>query len=177
MTNWNTSIEPSVPSQIRPDPIGRFRATVRPLTVALRWQCSSRLALPERPTRGPPVRRRQRGPWGACPEGRRWSSTNRSARCASGSRACRYASSLAASTSIAATFARRWCRPSRRHTRSRLGRRRCSELPSQGFLLLRTRDESLTELTLLLRPLPTLGAFVSAMAELGAPPALDAGNG
>ncbi len=54
---------------------------------------------------------------------------------------------------------------------------RVRELPSQGFLLLRTRGEYLRELTLLLRPLPALGAFVSAMAELGAQPALDAGNG
>ncbi len=54
---------------------------------------------------------------------------------------------------------------------------RVQDLPSQGFLLLRTRNEYLTELSLLLRPLPALGAFVSAMAELGAQPALDAGNG
>ncbi len=54
---------------------------------------------------------------------------------------------------------------------------RAREVPAQGFLLLRTRGEYVSELTLLLRPLSALGAFVSAMAELGAQPALDAGKG
>ncbi|HEX2274784.1 MAG TPA: nuclear transport factor 2 family protein [Acidimicrobiales bacterium] len=53
---------------------------------------------------------------------------------------------------------------------------RVRELPSQGFMLLRTRGEHIRELTVLLRPLAALGAFVSAMAELGAQPALDARN-
>ena len=53
---------------------------------------------------------------------------------------------------------------------------RVAELPSQGFLLLRTRTGYITELTLLVRPLAALRAFVSAMAELGAQPALDARN-
>ena len=52
---------------------------------------------------------------------------------------------------------------------------RVQELPSQGFMLLRIEGERITELTLLLRPLAALGAFVSAMAALGAQPALDAG--
>ena len=54
---------------------------------------------------------------------------------------------------------------------------RVRELPSQGFILLRTNGEHISELTLLLRPLAALRAFVSAMGELGAQPALDAGNG
>ncbi len=54
---------------------------------------------------------------------------------------------------------------------------RVRELPSQGFMLLRTEGERITELTLLLRPLAALRAFVSAMAALGAQPALDAGAG
>ncbi len=54
---------------------------------------------------------------------------------------------------------------------------RVRELPSQGFILLRMRGEHISELTVLLRPLASLGAFVSAMAELGAQPALDAGDG
>lgn len=45
---------------------------------------------------------------------------------------------------------------------------------SQGFIMVRTVDDHIGELTLLLRPLPALHAFVSAMAELGAKPALDA---
>ncbi len=51
------------------------------------------------------------------------------------------------------------------------------KLPSQGFILLRMRGECISELTLLLRPLAALRAFVSGMADLGAQPALDAGNG
>lgn len=51
---------------------------------------------------------------------------------------------------------------------------RIRELPSQGFILLRMRGGHISELTLLLRPLAALSAFVSAMAELGAQPALDA---
>ena len=51
------------------------------------------------------------------------------------------------------------------------------ELLSQGVILLRSRGEHISELTLLLRPLAALKAFVSAMAELGAEPALDAANG
>ncbi len=54
---------------------------------------------------------------------------------------------------------------------------RVRDLPSQGFMLLRARDAHISELTLLLRPLAALRAFVSAMADLGAQPALDAGNG
>jgi len=50
------------------------------------------------------------------------------------------------------------------------------ELPSQGFILLRITGGYISELTLLLRPLPALRAFVSGMAELGAQPALDAGE-
>lgn len=51
---------------------------------------------------------------------------------------------------------------------------RVGEEPAQGFLLLRTKGDHLAEITLLLRPLPALRAFVSAMADLGAKPALDA---
>ena len=46
--------------------------------------------------------------------------------------------------------------------------------PSQGFILVRTNNDQIGELTLLLRPLSALQAFVSRMAELGAQPALDA---
>lgn len=52
---------------------------------------------------------------------------------------------------------------------------RVRDLPAQGFMLLRAEGECITELTLLLRPLAALSAFVSAMAALGAQPALDAG--
>lgn len=51
---------------------------------------------------------------------------------------------------------------------------RVGEQPSQGFILVRTKEDHIGELTLLLRPLPALRAFVSRMAELGAQPALDA---
>jgi hypothetical protein len=51
---------------------------------------------------------------------------------------------------------------------------RIGEEPAQGFVLLRTRGDHVGEITLLLRPLPALRAFVSAMADLGAKPALDA---
>ena len=54
---------------------------------------------------------------------------------------------------------------------------RVRDLLAQGFMLLRTEDDCITELTLLLRPLAALRAFVSAMAALGAQPALDAGAG
>lgn len=54
---------------------------------------------------------------------------------------------------------------------------RVGELPSQGFILLRTRGDQVSEITLLLRPLPALRAFVSRMGELGAQPALDAREG
>ena len=54
---------------------------------------------------------------------------------------------------------------------------RVRELPCQGFVLLRTSGEYIQQLALLLRPLPALRAFVSAIAELGAQPALDAGDG
>jgi hypothetical protein len=45
---------------------------------------------------------------------------------------------------------------------------------AQGVFLVRTKDDHIGEITLLLRPLPALQAFVSRMAELGAQPALDA---
>lgn len=51
------------------------------------------------------------------------------------------------------------------------------ELPAQGFVLLHTGGECVTELTLLVRPLAALSAFVSAMAKLGVQPALDTGDG
>lgn len=54
---------------------------------------------------------------------------------------------------------------------------RVTGLPAQGFVLLRTTGERVSEITLLLRPLPALRAFVDRMAELGARPALDAGEG
>ncbi len=50
------------------------------------------------------------------------------------------------------------------------------ERPSQGVILLRMSGEHISELTLPLRPLAALRAFASAMAELGAQPAVDAGN-
>jgi hypothetical protein len=49
--------------------------------------------------------------------------------------------------------------------------------PAQGVVLLRTRGEQVSEITLVLRPLPALRAFVTRMGELGAKPALDAGYG
>ena len=54
---------------------------------------------------------------------------------------------------------------------------RVGELPAQGVVLLRAKGERVSEITLLLRPLPTLRAFVTRMGELGAKPALDAGKG
>ncbi len=54
---------------------------------------------------------------------------------------------------------------------------RVGDLPAQGFVLLRTRGEQVSEITLLLRPLPALRAFVTRMGELGARPARDAGRG
>ena len=54
---------------------------------------------------------------------------------------------------------------------------RVGQLPSQGFILLRTTDTQVSDITLFLRPLPALRAFVSRMAELGAQPALDAREG
>lgn len=47
-------------------------------------------------------------------------------------------------------------------------------LPAQGFVMLRARDNRVSEITLLIRPLPALRAFVTRMGELGAQPALDA---
>ncbi len=54
---------------------------------------------------------------------------------------------------------------------------RVGALPAQAFILLRTAGDHVTEITLLLRPLPALRAFVSFMGELGARPALDAREG
>ncbi len=47
---------------------------------------------------------------------------------------------------------------------------RVGELPAQGFVLLRTKSQQVSEITLLLRPLPALRAFVTRMGELGAQP-------
>lgn len=46
--------------------------------------------------------------------------------------------------------------------------------PVQGVVLLRTRGDRVSEVTLMLRPLAALRAFVARMAELGAKPAVDA---
>ena len=46
--------------------------------------------------------------------------------------------------------------------------------PAQGVVMLRTKDNRVTEITLLIRPLPALRAFVTRMGELGAQPAIDA---
>lgn len=54
---------------------------------------------------------------------------------------------------------------------------RVGDLPAQGIVLLRARGDQVREITLLLRPLPALRAFVTRMGELGARPALDAGKG
>lgn len=54
---------------------------------------------------------------------------------------------------------------------------RVGDLPAQGVVLLRARGDKVSEITLLLRPLPALRAFVTRMGELGARPALDAGKG
>lgn len=53
---------------------------------------------------------------------------------------------------------------------------RVGDQAAQGFVLLRTEGEQVREITLLLRPLPALRAFVTRMGELGAQPALDAGK-
>ena len=53
---------------------------------------------------------------------------------------------------------------------------RIGDEPAQGVVLLRTRAEQVSEITLVLRPLPALRAFVDRMGELGAKPALDAGD-
>jgi len=54
---------------------------------------------------------------------------------------------------------------------------RISGLPAQGFVLARVDERGrVREVTLLLRPLPALRAFVTRMGELGARPALDAGR-
>ncbi len=45
---------------------------------------------------------------------------------------------------------------------------------AQGVVLLRAEGEQVREITLLIRPMPALRAFVTRMAELGAKPALDA---
>lgn len=46
---------------------------------------------------------------------------------------------------------------------------------AQGVVLLRAEGERVSEITLLVRPMAALRAFVTRMAELGAKPALDAG--
>ncbi len=51
---------------------------------------------------------------------------------------------------------------------------RIGGLPAQGIVMLRSKDNRVTELTLLIRPLAALRAFVTRMGELGAQPALDA---
>ena len=51
---------------------------------------------------------------------------------------------------------------------------RIGELPAQGVVMLRTQNNRVAEITLLIRPLPALRAFVTRMGELGAQPALDA---
>ncbi len=54
---------------------------------------------------------------------------------------------------------------------------RVGDQRAQGFVLLRTKGEKISEITLLLRPLPALRAFVTRMGELGAQPAIDARKG
>ncbi len=54
---------------------------------------------------------------------------------------------------------------------------RVGDQRAQGFVLLRTNGEQVSEITLLLRPLPALRAFVTRMGELGARPAIDARKG
>ena len=51
---------------------------------------------------------------------------------------------------------------------------RIGGLPAQGVVMLRAQDSGVSEITLLIRPLPALRAFVTRMGELGAQPALDA---
>jgi hypothetical protein len=46
---------------------------------------------------------------------------------------------------------------------------------AQGVVLMRAEGERVSEITLLVRPMAALKAFVTRMAELGAKPALDAG--
>ena len=46
--------------------------------------------------------------------------------------------------------------------------------PAQGVVMLRAKGNRVAEITLLIRPLPALRAFVTRMGELGAQPALDA---
>lgn len=46
---------------------------------------------------------------------------------------------------------------------------------AQGVVLVRAKGERVSEITLLVRPMAALKAFVTRMAELGAKPALDAG--
>ena len=46
--------------------------------------------------------------------------------------------------------------------------------PAQGVVMLRTKDNRVAEITLLIRPLPALRDFVTRMGELGAQPAIDA---
>lgn len=47
---------------------------------------------------------------------------------------------------------------------------------AQGVVVLRAEGEQVSEITLLIRPMAALKAFVTRMAELGARPALDAGQ-
>lgn len=48
-----------------------------------------------------------------------------------------------------------------------------AEQPAQGVLYLATRDDRIAEITLLLRPLRAVEAFVQAMGTRGAQPAVD----
>ena len=54
---------------------------------------------------------------------------------------------------------------------------RVGDQRAQGFVLLRTKGDQVSEITLLLRPLSALRAFVTRMGELGAQPAIDARKG
>ncbi len=54
---------------------------------------------------------------------------------------------------------------------------RIAGLPAQGVVLVGTSGGRISEITLILRPLSALRAFVARMGELGAQPALDAGGG
>ncbi len=54
---------------------------------------------------------------------------------------------------------------------------RVGDQAAQGVVLLRSNGDQVSEVTLLLRPLPALRAFVTRMGELGAQPALDARKG
>jgi hypothetical protein len=53
---------------------------------------------------------------------------------------------------------------------------RVRDLSAQGFVLLRMDGDQVSEITLLLRPVAALRAFIERMGELGAQPALDAGQ-